>query len=49
MLLSYLEGQGDLVSRLTAHITHVAAIVMPVINLFLAHLLCPHDPPRREP
>ena len=29
----YLEGQGDLVSRLVTPITHVVTLVIPLINL----------------
>ena len=29
----YLEGQGDLVSRLTLPITHIVTPSMPIINL----------------
>ena len=31
---AYLEGQGDLVSRLITLITHIVALVIPNINLF---------------
>ena len=30
---SYLEGQGDLVSRLITPITHVVTLLIPIINL----------------
>ena len=29
----YLEGQGDLVSRLITPITHIVTLVIPIINL----------------
>ena len=32
-LRSYLEGQGDLVSRLITPITHIVTLVIPIINL----------------
>ena len=32
-LLSYLEGQGDLVSRLISPITHIVTLIIPIINL----------------
>ena len=30
---SCLEGQGDLVSRLITPITHIVALIIPIINL----------------
>ena len=33
ILGSYLEGRGDVVSRLTAHITHTVTLIIPIINL----------------
>ena len=29
----YLEGQGDLVSRLITPITHIVTLIIPIINL----------------
>ena len=29
---TYLEGQGDLVSRLITPVTHIVALVLPIIN-----------------
>ena len=40
VLLLYLEGQGDLVSRLITPRTHIVILIIPVIN----HLLSPPDP-----
>ena len=31
--LDYLEGQGDLVSRLITPITHIVTLFIPIINL----------------
>ena len=31
--IAYLEGQGDLVSRLITPITHIVTLVLPLINL----------------
>ena len=39
----YLEGHGDLVSRL---IMGIIGVIIWVIGL-LSYLLSPHDPPRR--
>ena len=33
ILLNYLEGQGDLVSRLITPITQRGTLVIPIINL----------------
>ena len=33
MYYTYLEGQGDLVSRLVSPITHIVTPVIPIINL----------------
>ena len=30
----YLEGQGDLVSRLITPITHIVTLIIPTMNLF---------------
>ena len=30
---AYLEGQGDLVSRIIAPITHIVTPIVPIINL----------------
>ena len=38
----YLEGQGDLVSRLIIPITHIVTLIIPLI-----YLLSPPDPPSR--
>ena len=40
----YLEGQGDLVSRLITPITHVVTPFIPIINL----LTRSPDPPSRD-
>ena len=29
----YLEGQGDLVSRLITPVTHIVTLIIPIINL----------------
>ena len=34
-LKAYLEGQGDLVSRLVTPITHIITLVIPIINLLI--------------
>ena len=31
--ITYLEGQGDLVSRLIAPITHIVTLLTPILNL----------------
>ena len=38
LISSYLEGQGDLVSRLITPITHIVTRVIPVINLLAKSL-----------
>ena len=32
-ITTYLEGRGDLVSRLITHITHIVTLVIPINNL----------------
>ena len=41
-LTPYVEGQGDLVSRLVSPITHIVAVIILIISL-----LSPHDPPSK--
>ena len=33
--ITYLEGQGDLVSRLITHISHIITPMIPIINLLI--------------
>ena len=33
LFLGYLEGQGDLVSRLITPISYIVALIIPIINL----------------
>ena len=42
----YLEGHGDVVSRLITPITHIITQIIPASPL-LTFLLSPHDPPSR--
>ena len=35
---NYLEGQGDLVSRLIAPISHIATLNIPIINILTKFL-----------
>ena len=45
VVATYVEGHGDLVSRLQTPVTHTVTLVIPIVNLLA---LSPRDPPNNS-